>query len=228
MPLGARRLFVTSVAVSAALTLLALASAGVFASKVISPPVVGAAVALLGAVQLVATRLSVSAAVTPPQHDDVVAQVRRRIESTRRHAMYDETTDLYQRWYFELRLQEEANRCLRYDLSMAVLVVSAGEMSVSDFTESDWLVVASAAAYRTARSVRNVDLVAALAPLEFALCLVHCDRQGADTAAGRVAEQLEGGCRIGIAVYPADGCEPKELLPLARSRLAPAPAAHAA
>lgn len=137
-----------------------------------------------------------------------------------RRGIRDETTGLLSRWYLERRLDEEAARCVRYGHSMAVVVLKAIAIDLARFSIDSWQQESAAAANRAARVVRNVDLSAGLAPFEFALCLVHCDRTGAEAAIKRmVAEFREYDCRIGIAVYPEDECEPRALIELARVRM---------
>jgi GGDEF domain-containing protein len=145
-----------------------------------------------------------------------------RSEGQRRGAIRDENTGLYQRWYLETRLVEEAARCKRYSHSMAVVVLRAGAINLSTWEEDAWQGRSLDVARRTAAAVRNVDLSAAIAPMEFALCLVHCDREGAETALGRIGESLPDGISdAGIAVYPDDQCEPSALIELARGRSRP-------
>ena len=71
----------------------------------------------------------------------------------------------------------------------------------------------------TARSIRTVDLAAILGPMEFVVCLVHCDRAGSAIALTRLVKALDGyEPSTGVALYPEDNCEPKQLIELARSR----------
>ena len=157
------------------------------------------------------------------QNDAAFDQVRRQVEGVRRTVLFDGTLGLYQRWYFELRLKEEMERCLRYDLSMAVVVVQLADDGKGDAADQDWQAEASEAAYVTARAVRTVDLTATVGAREFAVCLVHCDRDGATVAMQRLAGVLGAhDCSIGTAVFPEDNCEPKQLVELARSRALPA------
>jgi GGDEF domain-containing protein len=143
-----------------------------------------------------------------------------------RRGIRDETTGLLNRWYLEQRLDEEAARCSRYGYSMAVVVMKAVAVDLARFSLDSWQDESAEAAKRCALVVRSVDLSAALAPFEFALCLVHCDRAGAAAAADRVASEFRDyDCQIGIAVYPADECEPRALIELARVRSRQASAA---
>src|SRR4051812_49267870 len=49
--------------------------------------------------------------------------LQRQVDGLRRTALYDAELGVYQGWYFDLRLREEAARCKRYGLSMAVVIV---------------------------------------------------------------------------------------------------------
>jgi GGDEF domain-containing protein len=143
----------------------------------------------------------------------------RRTREIRRGSIRDESTGLYHRWYFELRLEEEAARCRRYKLSLAMIVLKAGVVDISSFHSDEWREQAGEAARKMVGIVRTVDLSTALAPLEFALCLVHCDQAGAQRAVERLITELEGfNCEAGIAVYPENNCEPVALIELARGR----------
>jgi GGDEF domain-containing protein len=138
---------------------------------------------------------------------------------SKRHAIREETTGLYNRWYLEKRIEQEAMRCERYDHSMAVLVLRAGVVDLADFSMDGWQAQSAATAERCVKVVRNVDLSAFLAPFEFAICLVQCDHPGAERALARLREELsEFAVDAGIAVYPSDGCEPLALIDLARVR----------
>lgn len=152
----------------------------------------------------------------------------RRSDAHRRSAIFDQTTNLYHRWYLDLRLEEEAERCKRYNYSIAVLVLRAGLIDLSAFSVDDWRGLAVETARLTATAVRNVDLSAALSPMEYAICLIYCDRAGAERALSRLVSVLsDHECQAGISVYPDDGCEPAALIELAKGRLHPVEAAAA-
>jgi GGDEF domain-containing protein len=131
----------------------------------------------------------------------------------------DESSGLLNRWYLERRLDEEGARCLRYGHSMAVVVLKAVALDLGRFSLDGWQEESAAAARRCAQVVRNVDLSAALAPFEYALCLVHCDRSGAEAAIERITTEFQNyETLIGIAIYPEDECEPRAMIDLARAR----------
>ena len=158
------------------------------------------------------------ASAEPGEGGNRLLQLMQRSSDARR-GIRDETTGLLNRWYLERRLDEEAARCLRYGHSMAVIVLKAITLDLARFSMDGWQQESAAAAERAARVIRNVDLSASLSPFEFALCLVHCDRTGAEAAIERITLEFKDyDCRIGIAVYPGDDCEPRALIELARVR----------
>jgi GGDEF domain-containing protein len=140
----------------------------------------------------------------------------------RRQAVIDESTGLYTRWYFDRRLHEEAARCKRYDHSMAVVVLRVDVVDLTTFSLDGWQKRSLEAATRAAKVVREVDISAAISPFEFAICLVHCDREGAGKALERMKHQLaDYDCEAGVAVFPDEGYEPAALVDLAMMRLRP-------
>ncbi|HLF78300.1 MAG TPA: hypothetical protein VJB57_12510 [Dehalococcoidia bacterium] len=165
----------------------------------------------------------------PPKNSrsaDRVVELIGRNES-RRHAIREERTGLYNRWYLEMRVEQEALRCDRYDHSMTVIVVRAGGIHLSEFSMDSWQEESATAAERCLKVVRNIDLSSFLAPFEFAICLIQCDRTGAEQALTRLRDELsEYALDAGVAVYPEDGCEPLALIDLARVRSRRDAAAH--
>lgn len=156
--------------------------------------------------------------VIPANLDALVSRFRRSDEG-RRSAIFDEPTQLYHRWYLELRLEEEAERCTRYGISMAVVAFKPGLIDLESFSEDTWRQRAADSARRAAGLVRKVDLAAAISPMEYVICLVHCDRPGAERAIERLAEELsEYDCKAGIAVFPEDQREPAKLIETAMVR----------
>jgi diguanylate cyclase (GGDEF)-like protein len=144
------------------------------------------------------------------------------VRTNRRLAIYDPASGLYNRWYLELRLQEEFLRCKRFDLSMAVICVRLRSVNLAALSQDSWGGVASEVAYSLGKGVRAVDITGSLGPGEFAICLVHCDRAGAEAAASRVLQQVRGhDAEVGIAVHPDDECDGKALIELAHARLSP-------
>jgi GGDEF domain-containing protein len=148
-----------------------------------------------------------------------LATLYQRSAQARRSSLRDETTGLHNRWYLDMRLEEESARCQRYGLTMAVVVLRTGVAGLSDMSRDGWQDASSEIAQKALAVIRKADLSACLAPFEFAVCLMHCDRAGADRAVERLQSQLEGfRCDAGIAIYPEDECEPRALIELARVR----------
>lgn len=205
-----------------ALNLLLVGSWAWFASTRLPIPAVGviAFIALVGEVFALRSLLTTQRVAAPEPNR--MLSLQRRTSQIRRGSIRDDVTGLYHRWYFELRLEEEAARCRRYKLSLAVIVLKAGVVEISSFHSDEWREQAEEAARKTVGVVRTVDLSTALAPLEFAVCLVHCDYAGAERAVERLIAELDGfNCEAGIAVYPDNNCEPAALIELARGRARP-------
>ena len=159
-----------------------------------------------------------------PAGADKVLSLMERSNERRGTSMRDESTGLLNRWYLEKRLDEESARCKRYGYSMAVVVLKAAIVNTQGVSAEGWQVESATAAHRCAQVVRNVDLSASLAPFEFALCLVHCDRDGAQRAIERLTAELsEYECTAGVSVFPEDDCQPRAMIELAwvRSRKVP-------
>jgi GGDEF domain-containing protein len=157
-----------------------------------------------------------------PQQEPRIVSIMERSAHARRFSIRDEATGLLNRWYLERRLNEEAARCTRYGYSMAVVVLKAAVPNLSGLSIDGWQDQSADAAQRCLSVIRNVDLSAVLGPFEFAICLVQCDRAGADQAIDRLVSELtEYNCSAGIAVLPDDDCEPSAMIELARMRAQP-------
>jgi GGDEF domain-containing protein len=140
-------------------------------------------------------------------------------EKIRRTALFDAELGVYQSWYFELRLGEEIDRCRRYGDPLTVLVLKILPEEVGEENVAGWRASAAQAAHMTAQTVRTVDLTASLGPMEFGICLIHCDEDGAAAARKRLATALSHfRCSIGYAVALRDADEPRALISFARSR----------
>jgi GGDEF domain-containing protein len=138
----------------------------------------------------------------------------------RRTAIYDEATGLLNHWFFELRLAEELARASRYKLPLALLTVKIIPSAGGNTSPIEWEMLAARVAHQAARTVRTADIPAAIGELEYAVCLVHCDRIGAEAAARRLMEELQGyHFEIGLAVYPQDHGAAKDLIEIARHRV---------
>ena len=130
----------------------------------------------------------------------------------RRLAIIDPSNDLLARWYFELRVEGEALRCLRYEEQVALVVLHHSQARPLS------ALAAQEAAGMALRGVRETDLVGSLED-GFGLCLIHCDRAHAEQVASRLVSRLGLGWQAGIAVIPEDEQSGKPALLLARERL---------
>ncbi len=147
----------------------------------------------------------------------LVTHLRKQSANARRSVMFDENTGLYHAWYLEMRLEEEATRCDRYGLEMALIVLRAGQVDLPQLSSGEWGSLAASVARSAARTVRTVDMTAALGPMEFAVCLVHAGHETALAVTRRLLEELSGlECSVGVVVYPSDCDDVSELVQLAR------------
>jgi GGDEF domain-containing protein len=142
------------------------------------------------------------------------AEVRqRRIEGLRRVRNFGERLVIYDRetafcadWYFRLRLQEELLRSQRFGNTCALLLVEATQGRLSPEREKELFDSMSSA-------FRETDLVAHLGSLRFVVLLPNIDADNAALARQRLLEKLPAGeVEAGIATYPADGSDWRELL----------------
>ena len=154
--------------------------------------------------------------VSDAEHEEAVMALQSQVEQTRN----DGPAGLHQRWYMEWRLRQEAARCRRYGLSLAVVAVKVtGSEGVP---AEEWLPDAHRAAETMASAIRNVDLAAEIGSGEYAVSLVHCDEVAAVAAMGRLAYELKGfDFQMGCVTFPKDDVASGELIDLARSRLEP-------
>ncbi len=191
-------------------------------------PAVVTTVVFAGAQLLMHTKsLALPAVAVLPLGAGKVLNLMERSNERRGTSMRDESTGLLNRWYLERRLDEESARCKRYGYSMAVVVLKAAIVNTQGVSAEGWQVESATAAHRCAQVVRSFDLSASLAPFEFALCLVHCDRDGAHGAIERLTAELsEYECTAGVAVFPEDDCQPRAMIELARMRSRKAPQAR--
>ena len=118
---------------------------------------------------------------------------------------------MLQRWYFELRVAEEARRCRRYGTSMAVMFVKVHDDSHPDkaWTQEDEMDFVQ----MFGRTLRSVDLAARINEREYAICLPHTTEEGADTAAGRLLKNSSAySVSAHMALCPRDGLEYETLV----------------
>lgn len=154
--------------------------------------------------------------------------IRQRADETRllRLAHFDPLTGLANRTLFKSRLSENIAQAKRADQVMALLIVDLdGFKTVNDTLghgAGDELL--TQAAERLHNSVRETDMVARLAGDEFAIIAtqLHGSEDAATLASGilqacrfSIESELEDifvSCSIGIALFPQDGHDSKQLL----------------
>ncbi len=118
------------------------------------------------------------------------AGLNRQTRHGRRISILDPETAMLQRWYFELRIADEARRCRRYGMSMSVLFVTV-EAQVAHAQDPDWTTeVQMDLVQILARQMRAVDLASRTDEREFALCLPHTSEEGALSLAWRISQNV--------------------------------------
>jgi GGDEF domain-containing protein len=151
----------------------------------------------------------------------------RQVRNGRKLSILDPQTAMLQRWYFELRVAEEARRCRRYGTSMALMFVKVHDSTDPNktWTQEDEIDVVQ----MFGRTLRSVDLAARITEREYAVCLPHTTEEGADTAAGRLLNN-SGAYRVEalMAFCPRDGIDYETLVDRAMPYTPPAPRAREA
>jgi GGDEF domain-containing protein len=148
---------------------------------------------------------------TDSSHRESSTFLDRQLRNTRRISILDPDTALLQRWYFELRVAEEAARCQRYGLKMVLALVRAeGEGGKFPAGVDPFPILA--------RTLRTADLATRLSSTEYAFCLPHTTEEGARSAVQRlIGKKQVGTVSVGFAVCPRDGEDLDSLLDQARS-----------
>ena len=145
-----------------------------------------------------------------------VNQLISHVRPGRKLAIIDPQTTLLQRWYFDLRLAEESERCRRHGFQIAVLFVQidpAAEPNTSYEAPED------TTAQLFVRTIRTGDLAAKIDPRTYALCLMHSDEQNARAAIRRLLGRLQSleSPDIALAMCPPDGSDVASLLAAAQA-----------
>ncbi len=119
----------------------------------------------------------------------------------------------YKSWYFDLRLEEEVQRCLRYNQSAAVISISF----VAPVDERGQKQLRELLGWLANAKLRSTDILGILADGELAVLLPHADRAGATVVVGRLLGGLvDYAPQSGIAVCPEDGGSAEQILSRAR------------
>jgi two-component system cell cycle response regulator len=162
----------------------------------------------------------------------------RKIEDQRaeltRLATVDELTGLYNRRFFLKRLGDEIDRAVRYESSLALLLLDIDHFKRVNDTHGhvvgDAVLASLAGVIRS--TFRRTDVAARYGGEEFCALLPQTDRTGAEQVAERLRLafavqpiELQGGgwlsvtCSIGLAVLGGDGHDGQTLLKVADARL---------
>jgi len=99
---------------------------------------------------------------------------------------------------FDERIGEEAERCVRYDRSLAVMAIE-----IAPVTDRS----ANTARSAVITNLRSLDVVTVRVPGRFDVMLAECSKEEALEVARRVFDTLQGrgiSGRIGVAAYPTD------------------------
>ena len=165
--------------------------------------------------------------------DNIIAQLGVALESACRYddarflADNDALTRLPNRHSFSDRLDQEVARSERVGSSFALIMMDVDKFKYFNDTyghvTGDRVLVAVAGALREA--VRDCDILGRYGGDEFVAILPGTERAGAQSVVQRIGRSLaehsvaaQGGAMLslqmscGVAIYPADGCQPEELL----------------
>jgi GGDEF domain-containing protein len=124
-----------------------------------------------------------------------------------RRDIYDGETGVYAKWYFERRLDEECARSVRSGTPITLVCLNVGDGS------------ALTAGYRLRRHVRDYDLIGRLGRGRFAVAVLDAGLDVADAIGDRLRVTIEMGADVGLAWYPVDGANARQLLASATKRL---------
>lgn len=120
----------------------------------------------------------------------ISTSLNRHTRNGRKISILDPQTALLQRWYFELRVADEARRCRRYGLGMSILFFNV-EDDESHGEDPDWTTEVQMDMVQVlAREMRAVDLASRTGEREFALCLPHTGEEGALSLAWRISQNI--------------------------------------
>lgn len=158
----------------------------------------------------------------------VAVENSRLYKLTKRMAVTDELSGLYNYRYLQQRLDEEVERARRYDKSLSLLMLDVDDFKI--FNDTNGHLAGDRALAALARvilaTVREVDVVARYGGEEFSVLLPETDEPGAYVAAEKIREAISrhafagggggGSSRltvsIGLASMPAHAGDKEGLL----------------
>jgi diguanylate cyclase (GGDEF)-like protein len=172
--------------------LAGLAVVAIFGLSIWASPVAAAVVvvplALVAAIAAAPTETASRA--RQAARASIKSGISRHTRNGQRLSILDPQTGLLQRWYFELRVADEARRCRRYDMKMSMLFLRVEDEAVHA-QDPDWTTeIQMDVVQILARQMRAVDLACRVEDREFALCLPHTDDEGALSLAWRISQNV--------------------------------------
>jgi len=149
------------------------------------------------------------------------------LQETRRLAVTDALTGLFNRRHFNQQLEENVSRAARYDESLALIFLDVDHFkSVNDrfgHHAGDRCLQALARTLR--ENVRDSDQIARIGGEEFAVLLIRADRELALSIAERLRDRIDDliveedpplpvdlTASLGIAFFREDGDDPRSLM----------------
>jgi GGDEF domain-containing protein len=120
--------------------------------------------------------------------------------------VYDET-GIYARWFFEQRLSEECSRALRKGERIVLVCLAVDDRS------------ALTAGYTLWRNLRDYDLIGRTARTQFVIAALDALPEDADSIVERLRKVIGVECDVGIAVFPEEADDAKNLLALVTTRV---------
>jgi len=198
---GAAFLVVASVAAWFSVTLLTRADLQYTFGGLIM--VAGFAAAAMLHIRAAASRLQAERA--------VLIELHKASPHGRHHALTDEVSGLYRRWFFVQRLEEELERARRHGHTLALVVFSAPLVNALSERGRDVLRRTSEA---IRLNMRSSDIASSCGVGEFAVCLPQTDREGGEAFMQKILEGAprSAGLLGAVAVLPESDSSAEEIL----------------
>jgi diguanylate cyclase (GGDEF)-like protein len=165
--------------------------------------VAGFAAAAMLHIRAAASRLQAERAVLIELHEG--------LPRSHHHALTDEVTGLYRRWFFVQRLEEELDRGRRHGHTLALVVLSAPIVNALSERGRDVLKRTSEAIQLNTRSS---DIASSCGAGEFAVCLTETDREGGESFMRKILETAprSAGLLGAVTVLPEGDSSAEEVL----------------